>query len=195
MIIGSKVILREKKLSDAPDDYAWEIDPELARLDAATPLNLSFSYYASEYASELRNPPRTSIRLAIDTLDGKHIGNCSCYNIDEANGETEIGIMIGDRDYWSKGYGTSAIASLLEYVFHETKLDRVYLKTLVSNLRAQKCFQKCGFTPYSRTSKEGYNFLLMETSRKEWEALQQNTCTDCAGSQLGRAESQSSSDR
>ena len=35
---GAKVVLREKRPSDAADDYAWRSDAELARFDAARAL-------------------------------------------------------------------------------------------------------------------------------------------------------------
>jgi len=169
MIVGSKVILREKKLSDARNDYIWETDPELAYLDAVPPVDTTFSQYLSEYASNLRNCPPTSCRLAVDTIDKKHIGNCSYYNINETRGETELGIMIGDRDYWDKGYGTAAVITLVNHIFRQTKIKRIYLKTLDSNERAQKCFRKCGFTRCGHMKKDGVNFTLMEIYRHQWQ--------------------------
>jgi RimJ/RimL family protein N-acetyltransferase len=168
MIAGSKVRLREKRLADAPDDYAWQTDPELAELDAAPLLTISFQQYLSEYARELRYPSLTRQRFAVETHDGKHIGNCSYYDINETKGEAELGIMIGDRNYWDNGYGTSTVTTLVNYIFRNTKLNRIYLKTLVSNIRAQKCFAKCGFTPYGHLKRDGYNFVLMELHRKQW---------------------------
>jgi RimJ/RimL family protein N-acetyltransferase len=168
MIISDKVKLREKRLADVPLDFSWQIDPELVQLDAAPLLSLSFQQYLSEYTRELRYPSLTRQRFAIETLDGKHIGNCTYYGIDGAKGETELGIMIGDRAYWDKGYGTSAVTAIVNYIFQQTKLKRIYLKTLESNTRAQKCFTKCGFTPYGHLKRDGYNFLLMELNRKHW---------------------------
>lgn len=80
--------------------------------------------------------------------------------------------MIGDRDYWDRGYGADTVANLLDYVFRKTKLNRLYLKTLVANKRAQKCFAKCSFTPYGRLQKDGYSFILMELHREDWEKRQ-----------------------
>jgi ribosomal-protein-alanine N-acetyltransferase len=168
MITGSKIKLRAKRLADAPNDYAWQIDPELAELDAAPLPAISFQQYLSEYTRELRYPSLTRQRFAVETPDGKHIGNCSYYGIDETKGEAELGIMIGDRNYWDNGYGTSTVTTLVNYIFHNTKLNRIYLKTLASNARAQKCFKKCGFTPYGHIKRDGYNFLLMELHRKQW---------------------------
>ena len=175
MIIGSKVILRNKKLADAQDDYTWQTDPELARLDATPPLIATFTQYLSDYASELRYSFSTRRSFAVETLDGKHIGNCVYYGINEAKGEAELGIMIGNRGYWDKGCGADAVTTLVDYIFRQTNLKRIYLKTLDWNHRAQKCFKKCGFTPYGHMTRDGYNFLLMEINRKQWEERQAET--------------------
>jgi len=172
MITGNKIKLREKKLADAINDYSWQTDPELAQLDAIPQLTMTFSRYLSNYASELRYSPSTRHPFAVETLDGKHIGNCVYYDINNTKGEAELGIMIGNRDYWGKGYGSDAVTALVSYIFRQTNLKRIYLKTLDSNRRAQKCFQKCGFTPYGHLSKDGYSFTLMEMHRKQWEEEQ-----------------------
>jgi RimJ/RimL family protein N-acetyltransferase len=169
MITSKKVILREKKADDAWDDYAWETDPELARLDAAPILSISYSQYLEDYTNELYTHFTSGRRFSIDTLDGKHIGNCSYYNYDEYRGNTELGIMIGDRDYWDKGYGADAVTTLVDYIFNQTSLNRIYLKTLAWNSRAQNCFGKCGFTQYGQVSRDGYNFVLMEIHRDQWQ--------------------------
>jgi len=169
MLTGSKVILRDKRLADARDDYAWQTDSELAGLDAAPRLAASFSQYLLDYTIGLRYSSLIRRQFAIDNLDGKHIGNCVYYGIDETRGEAELGIMIGNRDYWDKGYGSDALDSLLSHIFRETNLNRVYLKTLDLNQRAQKCFQKCGFTPCGHLNKDGYSFVLMEIHREQWE--------------------------
>ncbi len=175
MIVGKKIIIREKKLAGAWNDYMWETNPELAQLDAAPTVSTAFSQYVSDYVYTLRNPLPTSHQFAVDTLDGKHIGNCSYYNISGTKGEAELGIMIGNRDYWDKGYGTDTVTTLVNYVFTQTSLNRIYLKTLESNIRAQKCFKKSGFAPYRRLVKNGFSFLLMEIHRKQWQEQQPKT--------------------
>ncbi len=169
----SRVVLRDKDPADAWDDYSWESDPELAKLDAAPVLPISYSRYLMDYTVDLRIPRTTSRQFAVDNLDGKHIGNCSYYNLDRSRGEVEVGIMIGDRDYWNKGYGVEVINALLEHVFQQLKVNRVHLKTLDWNARAQKCFKKCGFTECTRITRDGYNFVLMEIFRTKWEKMQE----------------------
>jgi RimJ/RimL family protein N-acetyltransferase len=162
MLKGEKAILREKRLSDAENDYSWRCDVELARLDAATPMHLSHKEFMTYYQDELRHPSKKRQRLAIDSLDGKHIGNCMYYDIDDEKRQAELGILIGDRDYWGKGYGTDAVKTLLAHIYRGTTLDRIYLNTLEWNIRAQLCFQKCGFVTCGRITKGGNEFLVME---------------------------------
>ena len=168
MTSDGKTRLREKRLGDASFDYSWQTDPELAALDAVSPLSLSYPDYLARYAVELRYPSARRQRFAIETSDGEHIGNCTYYAINNKRDEAELGIMIGNRDYWDKGYGVDAVTKLLEYIFGQTRLNRIFLKTLVDNTRAQKCFARCGFTPCGHLKRDGYNFILMELNRRQW---------------------------
>lgn len=172
MIIGNKIRLRKKSLADAWDDYTWQTDPELAQLDASTILVITFAQYLLDYASELRCPTSIRQQFAVETLAGKHIGNCVYYGINETRSEAELGIMIGNRGYWDKGYGTDAVTTLVNYIFRQTKLKRIYLKTLDSNKRAQKCFKNCGFIPCGPMVRDGFCFELMEIRREQWVELQ-----------------------
>lgn len=168
VIKGEKVRIRDRKLADARDEFNWSKDQELAELDAAPPLRMGFNQFLYEFNSDFNYPSPTRRRFAIDTSDGKHIGNCSYYNINADNGEAELGILIGDREYWNKGYGADVINAMLEYIFSRNRFQRVYLKTLEWNSRAQRCFSKCGFKPYGHLEQHGYRFLLMDTHRSDW---------------------------
>ena len=169
MIVGSsKVVLRNKRMSDAREDYVWQKDPELSRLDATDPVVSSFEEFRADYAGEVHYPSSSRRPFAIETADGKHIGNCVYYNVDDEKSEAELGIMIGDRDYWGQGYGTETMTALIDHVFRRTRLDRLHLKTLRTNLRAQKCFSKSGLVACGFLERDGYSFLLMEIHRRQW---------------------------
>jgi len=171
MINEKRIRLRYKKLSDAKEDYSWQTDPELSRLDAALVLDVSYQQYLSEYTFDLCYPGSSRHEFAIETLEGEHIGNCVYYNINQAEGKAELGIMIGNRRYWNKAYGEEAVNALLDHIFNRTKLERVYLTTLDWNIRAQKCFKKCGFNECGEVVRDGSTFLLMAIHRNEWEKL------------------------
>ena len=171
MIKGKLTVLREKMLEDAQTDYAWRTDEELSALDATTPLKMSYHDYLYMFKDELRHPVPWSKRFAVETLGGKLIGNCMYYDIDTVNGQAEMGIMIGDKEYWDQGYGSDIVNTLLGHIFTTTSLKRVYLHTLTWNLRAQRAFQKCGFVSLRNERRGGYDFLLMEILRDRWKSF------------------------
>ena len=133
----------------------------------------AFADYIIEYRDMLKHSSEFRRQLAVDTREGQHIGNCVWYNIDRVGREAEVGIMIGERDYWNKGYGTDTMLALVDYIFRHTNFKRVYLKTLEKNLRAHKSFQKVGFIPNGHLQRDGYEFQLMELSRTLWQELRE----------------------
>jgi RimJ/RimL family protein N-acetyltransferase len=168
MTKNNRIRLRTKRLSDAKDDFTWQTDPELAKLDAAVTLDMTYQKYLAEYTFELCYPSPSRHEFAIETMEGKHIGNCVYYNVNQVESKAEIGILIGNRDYWNKGYGTETMHLLLEHIFKKCELARVYLTTLDWNIRAQQCFIKCGFSDCGKLVKDNYTFLLMVLHREEW---------------------------
>ena len=168
---GSKVVLRAKQAEDAADDYRWRTDPELATLDATVPLAMTFREFSRMFEDELRYPLPGVRRYAIDTLDRVHIGNCMCYDIDTVRGEGEIGIMVGQREYWDGGYGTEALMFLVEECFRIPCLRRLYLHTLDWNARARRAFSKCGFREVRSVWRGGKSFIFMELLLEEWRAI------------------------
>jgi RimJ/RimL family protein N-acetyltransferase len=168
VIRGEKVNLREKKMSDVRNDYKWQSDTELAGLDAAPVLTMAFSVYLLGYSVEVHRKTAHRYPLAVETLEGKHIGNCTLYDVNIKIGEAQLGIMIGERDFWNRGYGTDAVTAMVDYAFQTANLKRIYLKTLDWNVRAQKCFAKCGFIPCGEMRRNSNNFILMELTREQW---------------------------
>ena len=144
---GVRVLLRGKRLEDAEKDYIWRSDPEIARLDAAYPLTMKYERYLKLFQDQIRWPTPGSHHFAIEAAGGKFIGNCMYYDLDSLSRQAELGIVIGDRDYWSGGYGYDAVVTLLNYMFGDLGLKRVYLHTLEWNHRAQKCFRTVRLQP------------------------------------------------
>lgn len=164
---GARVVLREKRLGDAPTDYRWRSTPELSRFDAAKPLSLNYQQYLALYREELLYPSPYRRSLAIEDEHGQHIGNIMYYNIDSLHGEAELGITIGEQTCWGQGYGGEAVGLLLENLLGRQGFRRIYLKTLDWNERARRCFARAGFAEYGRAARGGNTFVLMEY-RQEW---------------------------
>lgn len=159
---GTRVVLREKRLDDAENDHRWRTEPDLSRYDAARPLKAGYAEFLTLHRDDLLSPSPYRRSLAIEDFSGRHIGNVMYYNIDLIHGETELGITIGEREYWGAGYGTEAVRLLVEYLIGRLGFRRVYLKTLTWNTRARRCFEKAGFVECGRTNRGGNEFVLME---------------------------------
>ena len=71
--------------------------------------------------------------------------------------------------YWGKGYGTDIVVTLINYLFTDLELRRIYLHTLAWNYRAQASFIKSGFTEVRPVRRGGQDFVLMEVLRDGWD--------------------------
>ncbi len=170
LLTGQQIVLREKRIEDAAVDYEWRVDPELAKLDATAPLRLTLEEYTRYFKDELEFPSPWSVRLAVETHEGEHIGNVMYYDVDERKKQAELGIMIGIKEYWGRGYGSDVVATVLKHIFLDTGIERVYLHTLSWNDRAQAAFKKSGFKVLRDVRKDGYDFLKMDVAQEDWVA-------------------------
>ncbi len=107
-----------------------------------------------------------------------HIGSISFHTAVPEDRRAELGIAIGDKAYWSKGYGTDAMRVLLRFGFDEMNLHRIELTVDARNERARACYRKCGFVDEARLRQHRYaggayhDVLWMGILRDEWEARQ-----------------------
>jgi RimJ/RimL family protein N-acetyltransferase len=85
------------------------------------------------------------VMLTIETSDGAHIGNISLFDVNWKDRHAELGITIGDKDYWNQGYGSDAIRTMLRVAFDDMNLHRVFLRVHADNPRGIQCYQKVGF--------------------------------------------------
>ena len=89
----------------------------------------------------------------------------------------EVGISIGNRDYWSKGFGTDAMRVMLRYGFMELGLNRVELFVFDFNERAIRSYEKAGFQREGSQRESIYrdgqfhDQIVMGILRSEWDAL------------------------
>lgn len=85
--------------------------------------------------------------------DNKLIGTTGMHRINDRDRTASFGIMIGESDYWSNGYGTEVLETMLTWAFTIRDLRNVTLSVLSNNPRGQKCYEKCGFVEVGRYPK------------------------------------------
>jgi RimJ/RimL family protein N-acetyltransferase len=150
-------------------------DPDVTRgLALYLPMSMAEEEKWFERARDPNEKP-----LAIDVKTGKAwklIGNCGVFGIDLVNRSGELGIMIGEKSEWDKGYGAETMTLLLRHGFETLNLHRVYLRVYADNVRAVRSYEKAGFTLEGRLREAVYKFgkyedvLLMSVLRPEWDA-------------------------
>jgi len=161
----------------------WDRDSEAQRLGDFMPVQLQSEKKIKEYL-EKREENNTSYRFSILTLAGDvFIGFTSLWVNDWNLGEAWLGIFIGERDYWGKGYGTDAMRLIVQYGFMELNLRRISLGLHAFNERALKSYLKVGFRVEGRERgvflRDGvrYDDLVMGLLREEWLEIQNETNT------------------
>ena len=88
-----------------------------------------------------------------------------------------IGISIGEKSLWGKGYGTDAMNALLDFGFGMLRLERMWLEVYVFNKRARRSYDKSGFVlegvERNGVFKQGryLDVEVMSILRDEWAAL------------------------
>jgi RimJ/RimL family protein N-acetyltransferase len=104
------------------------------------------------------------------------IGNSGVFGIEWVNRCGELGIMIGDKSEWNKGYGTEAMTLLQRHAFETLNLNRVFLKVYADNVRAIRAYEKAGFVQEGRLRSAVFkhgeydDVILMSVLRSEWMA-------------------------
>ena len=140
---GDRIYLRPMELTDEQKLRKWINDPEIWRyLMVRTPMT---SIREREWI-ESQGRSETEVRFGVVVRAGDRlIGSVGLHRIHPVNRNAEVGIMIGDREYHGKGFGTEAVRLIVRYGFEELNLHRVALRVFSNNYRAIGCYQKAGF--------------------------------------------------
>lgn len=185
---GERVRLRPVEPADGPAFAGWINDPELRHFVGGPAYQYSLA--AEEEAIRAR---RTSdwehgIWFAIEATDGpgdshgdaragpRLIGSLDLRQLNAESRRAEIGMMIGDRGYWNRGYGSDALRTLCRWAFSSLDLHRIELMVQEYNPRAQRAYEKVGFVVEGRMREHRYvagryyDTLIMGLLRREFEA-------------------------
>ncbi len=180
MIFGECIRFRTIERDDLPIFVKWLNDPDVK---PGIGVYLPFSIADEEEWYRMMNERTASehnlaIELKEMTPQGeetwKLIGSCGFFNVDQRNASAEFGIMIGDKSYWNKGYGTEAVRLLVKHGFLTINLHRIYLRVLETNPRAIRAYEKAGFTHEGRQRQADYkegryiDLLVMSMLQEEF---------------------------
>jgi RimJ/RimL family protein N-acetyltransferase len=155
----------------------WSRDSEFWRLMAS---DISQPYSKKQTAASFEKwqgkEDPDNFYFSIRTLNGDQmIGDIGLDGVQWNHGDTFVGIGIGERDFWGKGYGTDAMRIILRYAFTELNLWRVSLDVFEYNPRAVRSYEKAGFVHEGRIRQalnragKRWDIIFMGITREEWQ--------------------------
>lgn len=140
---GDRVFLAPIRLEDADLYCRWLAEAELAL--NITMFEKQFPLQKEEkLLAKLIESNAQMFSIVLNETE-QLIGSCSLFDLDHLDRKAELGIMIGEKSCWNKGYGFEAIKLLLDYGFNILNLNNIYLKVFEYNKRAIACYRKVGF--------------------------------------------------
>lgn len=150
MLKGKRVLLRAMTRADLPLLCAFNNDVEVELAgggDPPTPQSLE--RLQADFDAGVTKGGRDGLSFAIEA-DGQYIGGCALFQVDDVARTAALGITIGNKTYWGRGYGREAVHLLVDYAFRLRNLRRVWLTVNGNNERAIRAYQACGFVEEGR---------------------------------------------
>ena len=156
----------------------WSHDSEYLRLLDSSPTNLFSEKQLIDWIQkDQEKEPPAFYTFQIRTLeDDCLVGFIGLDGTAFPHGDMFVGIGLGEREFWGRGYGTDAMKVILRFAFHEMNLRRISLNTFEYNPRAIRSYEKAGFIHEGRVKKylwrEGqrWDLIYMGILREEWDA-------------------------
>lgn len=181
MLKGERIVLRALARADLERLWQFNNDVEVELAGGGDPpLPQSSERLQAEFDAAAGQGGRDGTNFAVEA-DGRFIGHCALFNFDDVARTCELGITIGDKAYWGRGYGREAVRLLLHYAFRLRNVRRVHLSVNGNNTRAIRAYEACGFVVEGRLRQHAWHdggyvdLLQMGLLRAEWADKERGT--------------------
>jgi RimJ/RimL family protein N-acetyltransferase len=130
----------EKYLTERYVD--WLNDPEVIRFSEQR-----FRTHTLEscraYMNSFEGTPNYFWAFVTRESNSEHIGNINAY-VDTRNKVGDVGILIGEKNYWGKGYGLEVFMAIADYLFREDRIRKVTAGTVIANTGMVRIMERAG---------------------------------------------------
>ncbi len=139
------IFIRPLLPEDIGESYiAWMNDPEVTQY-----LESRGTQYLHEdlvqYVKDIRKNDNNLLFGIFLKGSGEHIGNIKIGNISRVHRFADVGLVIGVKEQWGKGYATEAIRLVTEYAFEQLDLNKLVAGMYAPNEGSRKAFEKAGY--------------------------------------------------
>ena len=169
----SRLTLRKIELADAEMMYIWMGDPEVCKYERWQPH--PSADWSRGYIAEVFDGYKSdrTYQWGIE-FEGKLIGSVSIVHIDDNDQNAALGYCLA-REFWSNGYTTEAVKSVIDYMFANTGIERIEAYHSVNNPASGRVMAKAGmrregFARHKYKTRDGFQDCdLYGIVRDEWE--------------------------
>lgn len=143
---GKRLLLRELTPRDVSEDYIrWMNDSAIVEF-----MESRFNIYTRksliDYVEAIQKSENYLFFAIIVKEEKKHIGNIKLGPINPHHQIGDIGVLIGEKNYWGKGFAAEAVTLISDFVLHQWNLFKVTAGCYSNNIGSRKVFEKSGFT-------------------------------------------------
>ncbi len=129
--------------------YRWINDPSVSEWLAVGDHPMG-RIAEKEWFDQAQKPSDTAVQFAIETLEGRHIGNSGLFQMNLKHGITMSGSLIGETADRGKGLGTDSAITRAHYAFHVLGLRMMFSEYFVGNTGSERMQMKVGYTECGR---------------------------------------------
>lgn len=173
---GKTLYLRPPTEKDIPFFVRWMNDQDVTQF-LASYLPITETDEAEWLDRLHKNKDKDIVFVIVDTKTDRPIGTMGLHRINWKDRTATTGALIGEKQYWGKGYGSEAKMLLLHYAFHSLNLRKICSLVLSFNGRSKAYSEKCGYTVEGVLKKHIFkngrywDEIHMAVFRKDWEPL------------------------
>lgn len=134
------------------------------------------------YMESFEGSPNFFWAVTTRGAEAEHIGTLTAY-VDVHNRVADVGILIGDRTKWGKGYGGEAFRAVVDFLFREEGMRKVTAGTMASNKAMMAVMDRAGMEVECRRARhfllEGDEVDLVHGAifREQWNAKTEESRT------------------
>ena len=146
-LTGNSIYLRGLEREDVDGNWLqWFNDREVTKYMANGSYPTTRESHLKFYDSTCVDNPQHVVLAIIESATGAHVGNLGLHRINWLCRRAEVGIVIGERSAWGKGYGTEAVRLLVEHGFRRLNLHKIFARVDAENKAGVRMFERAGFT-------------------------------------------------
>jgi ribosomal-protein-alanine N-acetyltransferase len=148
--VGERIYLKSLTQDDITQTYVkWLNDSEINKyLESRWQVHTVENIWA--YVSAM-NDSNNNVMFGIFLKDfDRHIGNIKIGSINRIHNYADMGLIIGERGLWGKGFATESIIAATAYGLQELKLNKIFAGIYADNIGSYKAFIKAGYEDAGR---------------------------------------------